>query len=195
MTKPQIALTALAAALLAGCATGPSAEQQAAYAADSRGAVGELVKTLVGELKQDIATVGPEGAITVCKDKAPKIAGGIAQKHGVSIKRVTFKNRNAQRSTPDEWEAQALRELEKRFAQGVKGDGLEYYQVVDGPKGKTFRYMKGLVTAELCMTCHGTSETIPPAVQAKLAAEYPNDKATGYLPNQFRGGVSIQRPL
>jgi hypothetical protein len=57
------------------------------------------------------------------------------------------------------------------------------------------RYMKGLVVQELCMTCHGTSETIPAAVKAKLQQEYPNDKATGYLPNQFRGGVSIKQLL
>jgi hypothetical protein len=32
-------------------------------------------------------------------------------------------------------------------------------------------------------------------VQAKLASEYPNDQATGYLPNMLRGAISIKKPL
>lgn len=192
--KQRIILSSLAASLmLAGYVQ--AAEPAADPAAVPRQAVGVLLKTLVGELKKDIDSVGAEGAISVCKDKAPKIAGEVAKQHNVQIKRVTFKNRNAERSTPDEWETKALRELEKRLAEGASPASLEYAEVVDMPQGKTVRYMKGLVVQELCMTCHGTSETIPAAVKAKLQQEYPNDKATGYLPNQFRGGVSIKQLL
>ncbi|MEW5893715.1 MAG: DUF3365 domain-containing protein [Pseudomonadota bacterium] len=192
--KRRITLSTLALSLIV---TGhvQATEAPADPAAVPRQAAGALLKTLVGELKKDIDSVGAEGAITVCKDKAPRIAGEIARQHNVQIKRVTFKNRNPERSTPDEWETKALRELEKRLAEGASPANLEYTEVVDTPQGKTVRYMRGLVVQELCMTCHGTSETIPASVKAKLQQEYPNDKATGYLPNQFRGGVSIRQLL
>lgn len=41
----------------------------------------------------------------------------------------------------------------------------------------------------------GTAEQIPPAVKARLAEDYPHDKATGYAPGQIRGAVSVKRPL
>lgn len=182
--------------ILAACASAPSSEQKAAYASEARTASGELIKRLVGELNGDIAKIGPEGAIGVCKDKAPKIAGEIGQKHGVTIKRVTFKNRNEKRSTPDEWETNALRELEKQLTAGGDPAKLEHYDVVKGADGKPyFRYTKGLVIGGLCMSCHGPKDTLADAVKAKLASEYPNDQATGYQLNQFRGAISITRPL
>jgi hypothetical protein len=32
-------------------------------------------------------------------------------------------------------------------------------------------------------------------VRARLATEYPHDKATGYSAGQIRGAISIKRPL
>lgn len=194
MIHRPITLALLTTALLAGCATGPSKEQQAAMTDEARATVGELAKKLVGTLKADMAAQGPEGAITVCKEKAPQIAKAIMDEKGVKIRRVTFKNRNP-KSVPDAWETQVLKDFEQRLAQGAKPDSLEYSEVVKEGDGRTFRYMKGLVIQEMCMTCHGTKETIPEGVKAKLAAEYPNDQATGYLPNMLRGAVSLKRPL
>ncbi|MBI5937804.1 MAG: DUF3365 domain-containing protein [Betaproteobacteria bacterium] len=189
----------LAAALpfvLAACASTPSPDKKAAYAAEARTASGELIKRLVGELNDDIAKIGAHGAIGVCKDKAPVIAGEIAKKHGVGIKRVTFKNRNEKRSTPDAWEADALRALEKQLASGGDPAKLEHYDIVTGGDGKPyFRYTKGLVIGGLCMNCHGPKDSLSDAVKAKLATEYPNDQATGYQLHQFRGAISITRPL
>lgn len=196
MKTHRIFLVATLPFMLAACAHTQNTDQKAAYAAQAREASGDLIKRLVGELNNDIAKIGPDGAIGVCKDKAPLIAGEIANKHGIAIKRVTFKNRNEKRSTPDEWESNALRELEKQLAAGNDPTKLEHYQIVNGPDGKpVFRYAKGLVIGGLCMNCHGPKDALADAVKAKLAAEYPNDKATGYKLNDFRGAISITHPL
>lgn len=194
MKTRHIAFAGLVPFVLAACATTPGPEQQARYTDEARATVGQLVQTLGGELKKDLKEVGPEGAITVCKEKAPKIAAGIAAEKGVQVRRVTFKNRNP-KSVPDAWEAKVLQDFEQRLAKGAAPASLEYGEVVKDGDRQTFRYMKGLVIQEVCMTCHGTKETIPAGVQAKLTAEYPHDQATGYLPNMLRGAVSLKKPL
>lgn len=180
--------------LFAGCATGPSAEEQAAMAADARKASGALVQKLGGELKAAVEASGPAGAIGVCKERAPQIAADISKQSGFTVTRVSPKNRNPA-GVPDAWETQAQAGLQKRLAAGEKPETLETWQVVDTPTGKQFRYAKGLPTQQLCLTCHGDPATIPEPVKARLAAEYPNDKATGYSLGMLRGIVSVKRDL
>ncbi len=180
--------------LLIACASSTSAEEKATYTEDARKAVGTLLKTMQAELKADLGSMGPAGAIGVCQTKAPKIAAGIAQEYGVSLRRVTTKNRNP-KSVPDAWEADVLKKFEARLAQGDKPDSLEYSEVVKADGKQTFRYMKGLVIQPPCMLCHGPVETLSDDVKAKLAADYPNDQATGYSIGQLRGAVTLKRPL
>ena len=194
MTPKYLVLSALTAALLTGCASTPSPEQQAQLANDSRAAVGDLVKKLGGTLKADIAAHGPETAISVCKEKAPQIAKAIMDEKNVKIRRVTTQNRNP-KSVPDAWEAKVLTDFEQRLAKGEKPDTLEYYQVTQEDGQQTFRYMKGLVIQPLCLTCHGTPENIPDGVKAKLTELYPADKATGYSVGMLRGAVSLKKTL
>lgn len=189
------ALIALAIpALLAGCASGPSAEEQAAMAADARKASATLIQKLGGELKTALGEKGPDGAITVCKTRAPQIAAEVSRQSGFDVKRVSPKNRNPA-GMSDAWEAEAQAGLEKRLAAGEKPETLDTWRIVSTPNGKQFRYAKALPVQPVCLTCHGDPAAIPDAVKARLAAEYPQDKATGYGPGMVRGIVSIQRSL
>ncbi|MFA5080938.1 MAG: DUF3365 domain-containing protein [Hydrogenophilaceae bacterium] len=185
---------AIATILLTACATAPSPEQRAAYTEEARATVNQLAQTLGGELKTAMKEAGPEQAILVCKERAPRIAAAISAEKGVKVSRVSFKNRNP-KSVPDAWESQVLHDFEQRLAKGASAADLEYGEVVQEGGAKSFRYMKGLVAQGVCMTCHGTLETIPEGVKARLATEYPNDQATGYLPNMLRGAVSLKKPL
>jgi hypothetical protein len=192
MKSIPLVVAMLSAAVLAGCASGPSAEQQAAMADDARKTAGTLVQQLGGELKQALGAQGPEGAISVCKEKAPAIAASLSKSSGFEVKRVSPKNRNP-KGVPDAWEAEAQAGLEKRLAGGEKPDTLDTWQVVKTSSGKEFRYAKALVVQPVCLTCHG--ESIPDGVKARLAAEYPHDKATGYSAGMVRGIISIKRAL
>jgi hypothetical protein len=184
----------LAALLLSGCAGLPSAEKQAEMAAEARATAADLGKTLGGELKAAMAAGGPENAIGVCKEKAPAIAKAAAARTGMSIKRVSTKNRNP-KAVPDAWEAAAIADFEKRLAAGEKADNLETYTVEQQGDSKTFRYAKALVTQTMCLNCHGAPETLSDAVKAKLAAEYPDDKAVGYAAGMVRGILTMRKPL
>ena len=179
---------------LAGCANAPSAERVAGLNDDARKTAGGLIQTLGGDLTTAMTEGGPVGAIGVCKVKAPEIAAAAMQKTGMKIKRVSPKNRNP-KGVPDEWETQALAALEKRLAAGEKPETLDMHAVVPSANGSEFRYAKALVTQPLCLNCHGDPVKMPPDVKAKLAAEYPNDKAVGYSAGMIRGLLSIRNPL
>lgn len=187
-------LAASAGALLAGCASGPTAEQQAAMVDNARKASGALVQKLGGELKTALSDKGPDGAVGVCKERAPQIAADVSKQFGVTATRVSPKNRNPA-GAPDAWEAGAQAGLEKRLAAGEKPETLETWQIVATPAGKQFRYARAVVMQPLCLTCHGDAAAIPDSVKARLAADYPLDKATGYSAGTVRGIVSVSQPL
>ena len=192
--KTPILITLALPVLLSGCASGPSAEEQAAMVADARKASGALIQTLGGELKAAIGEKGPDGAISVCKERAPQIAAEVSKQFNFDTKRVSPKNRNPA-AVPDAWEAEAQAGLEQRLAAGEKPETLDTWQIVGTPTGKQFRYAKALPVQQLCLTCHGDQASIPDGVKARLAAEYPLDNATGYTTGMVRGIVSIKRSL
>lgn len=162
---------------------------------ETRAAAMPFMKALAEENKKAVQAGGPESAIKVCKDIAPKMASELSRQNGWKVTRVSTKVRNPMLGTADEWEQKALKKMEERLAKGEKPETLEVAEVVKGKGGKTFRYMKGIVLQPGCVSCHGKPEELSDNVKAALAAEYPHDEATGYAPGQLRGGLSIQRKL
>ena len=150
-----------------------------------------LPPKLLVSLQEEISKSGPEGAIPVCKDMAPKMAGEISQQTGWKIKRVSLKARNDARAIPDEWEKIALEDFDKRAAAGEPPAQLEKGEKV----GNEYRYVKALPVQPLCLGCHGPADKLSPAVKSVLGKHYPNDLATGYSVGQIRGAISVRKPL
>lgn len=190
--KQPLALSALLA-LFAVPAL--AAEDVAKYQEESRAVAADFVGKLIGENKKAVMEGGPEAAIKVCKEIAPKMAGDVSRQKGWKLTRVSLKVRNPLLGTADAWEQKNLMDFEKRIAKGEKPETMEAAEIVKEPAGNAFRYMKAIALQPGCVTCHGTPEQMPDAVKARLAEEYPNDKATGYSAGQLRGAISIKRPL
>ena len=170
----------------------------AAYAdqtVDARALASQLIQQLGGALKKELAASGPEGAIAVCRDLAPALAGELSRKSGSRVARVSLKTRNPLLGSPDPWEQKVLAEFDRRSTAGEKVDSLEYSETTDEPQGRYFRYMKALQVQPLCLSCHGGAENIPDQVKARLANEYPHDQAIGYVIGQVRGAVTIKQPI
>lgn len=172
--------------------TAPAQEEQVANA---RKLAGDLTQQLGARLRAEMAQGGPENAIAVCKEIAPQLAGRLSRETGARVARVSLKTRNPLLGTPDAWEQRALAEMERRAAAGEKPDTIEVTEVVEEPAGRYFRYLKAIPVQPLCLSCHGTQDTIPPGVQERLRVDYPHDRATGYSLGQIRGAVSIKQPL
>lgn len=193
MSKRNWSLFLAAASL---CVHGyAAAEDTEAAITQSRQWATQLVQQTGAALKKELAASGPEGAIGVCKQVAPEIAGNLSRANGVRIARVSLKVRNAMLGQPDAWEQAVLADFDRRAAAGEKPDTMERAEIVSEPAGRYFRYMKAIPTQPMCLACHGTPETLAPSIMEKLAADYPKDRATGYSVGQMRGAVTVKRPL
>ena len=150
-----------------------------------------LPPKLLVALQEEISKTGPEGAISVCKDMAPRMAGEVSQQTGWKIKRVSLKARNDARAIPDAWEKAALDDFDKRATAGESPAKLEKGENL----GTEYRFVKALPVQGLCLACHGPAEHLSPATRAALGQHYPNDRATGYSEGQIRGVISVRKAL
>ena len=150
----------------------------------------KLLEVLQGEILKS----GHVGAIAVCRDKAPQMAKALSEQTGWSIRRVSLKNRNA-KAVPDAWEKAVLEDFERRLAAGEDPARIDKGEMLSVDGRKTYRYMKALPTQDLCLDCHGASNSLAPGVAAKLKELYPDDKATGYGLKQIRGAITATKPL
>ena len=182
-------------AVLACFASTAWADDISKFQDDSRAIAMSFMKQMGGTMQKTMSEGGPESAIKVCKDAAPKAAGELSRQHGLKMTRVSLKVRNPLLGTPDAWEQKNLLDFEARVAKGEKPDAMEAAEIVEEPAGKSFRYMKAIALQPGCVVCHGNSDQIPDNVKTRLNEEYPHDKATGYSVGQIRGAISIKRPL
>uniref|UniRef100_Q3AS44 Cytochrome c family protein n=1 Tax=Chlorobium chlorochromatii (strain CaD3) TaxID=340177 RepID=Q3AS44_CHLCH len=183
MRKKVISATV---ALLATVASFAHAEEDARLI-KARALADQLPPKLGAVLKAEIAKSGPEGAISVCRDEAPKIAKELSKESGTRIRRVSLQQRSC-KAKPDKWEKAVLEEFDRRAAAGEPLTTLEKGEQV----GSKYRYMKALPVQDRCLNCHGSLETMKPAVKAALEQHYPKDKATGYREGQIRGAISVR---
>lgn len=168
--------------------------QEPAWVGEARKVAGSVPPKLLAVLTEEIGKNGPEGAILVCRDKAPQLAKAASDETGWSVRRVSLRNRNP-RAVPDGWERAALEDFDRRAASGESATTLEKAEIVTEGGKQSYRYMRALPTQSLCLNCHGSPEQLTPAVTEKLKALYPDDKAVGYRPGDIRGAMTIRKPV
>jgi hypothetical protein len=188
----QAALAIMSALPLAAQAQGTPAAD-AAWVEEARKLSMALPPKLVAVLQEEIAKVGHEGAIGVCRDQAPAMARKASEQSGWNVRRVSLRNRNP-KAVPDAWERAALEDFDRRAAAKEPPARLERAEVVQENGVAVQRYMRALPTLELCTNCHGAADKLSPAVAAKLAELYPQDRATGYQVGDIRGAMTLRRP-
>lgn len=162
---------------------------RAALTADAKQAVMALGSTLKTQLQAAMQGGGPASAVDVCHKIAPSAAASLSEQHGLTLTRVSLKNRNPEMGVPNDWQTRVLQDFEARKAAGEAPDKLAYSEVVDGE----FRFMKAIPTAAVCLNCHG--ENIQPDVAEQIATYYPEDRATGYREGDLRGAFVAVRKL
>lgn len=171
------------------------AQDIGALTSETKKTVLPVIPKVVAAMQESVASNGVAGAIPVCKEQAPQLIAEKRKETGWEIRRVSLKTRNAERGTPDIWEARQLADFNIRAANGEKPETLEKSEIVDIDGKKTFRYMKALPVADVCLKCHGPSASLDQELQAKLATSYPHDAATGYSKGEIRGALTVKRPL
>jgi len=155
----------------------------------------QFLKQLGGHLKSEMKTNGPERAVAVCKDIAPRVASQLSLENGWRVTRVTDKTRNALLGSTDAWEQKVLMEFRARASAGEAYQTMVKAEIVEEGGQSYFRYMKPLVIKPLCLNCHGNDEQISEAVKQALDNQYPFDQAKNYRIGDLRGAVSIKQPM
>jgi hypothetical protein len=163
------------------------AQEPPAWVVDSRAVAGQLAGSLVKELTRALAD-SPAAAIRVCSERAPAIAAEVSAATGATVGRTAAKVRNPD-NAPTAWQQRGLDYLAAQLAAGAEPAALEYTEttVVDGRDVR--RWMKPLMTAPLCLTCHGA--TLEPEVAAAVSERYPDDRATGFAAGDMRGAIYV----
>jgi len=184
----------IALPLALALAAAPGSANDDKLLTEARGVASGIPPKLLAVLDEEIKKGGPEGAIGVCREKAPAMAKAASEQSGWAIRRVSLKNRNP-KAVPDAWEEAVLKDFDKRAAAGEKPTGLEKGEVVTVGGKQMYRYMRALPTQDLCLQCHGTPGRVSPAAQAKLKELYPDDKAVGYAAAEIRGAITLKKPL
>ena len=165
----------LAMAMGGGLAARPAIGQTDDLTARSRALAMEFQDKLRAQLMGALKAGGPLLALDVCQKAAPVIAHEVGARAGATIWRTSLKARNP-RGTPDDWERTVLEVFAARRAAGENPAKIEASEHT----ATGFRYMKAIPMAEPCAQCHGTN--VAPEVAAKIAARYPQDRATGFVP-------------
>lgn len=139
-----------------------------------------LAAALLDKLTRVIMSSGPETAIAVCRDEAPKLAEKIGQERQVHIGRTSFRLRNPKNSPPS-WAVEWIesRAEEPRFAKSDQGD---------------LAILAPIRLKRECLMCHGAADQLAPAVVERLASLYPQDQATGFAEGDLRGWFWIEVP-
>lgn len=172
----------------------PAAAADAPWVAEARAVATAVPPKLLAVLTEAINQGGPEGAIGVCRDKAPQMAQAASAQSGWQIRRVSLRHRNP-KAVPDAWELAALADFDRRAEAGESPATLERAEIVPDNGQPTYRYLRALPTQALCVSCHGAPDKLSPAVSAKLHELYPEDRAVGYSPGQIRGAITLKKPL
>jgi hypothetical protein len=141
---------------------------------------------------QELKTGGFEGAVAVCATRAQAKTADYRRSSGNDIRRVSLRRRNPA-NEPDAFERRVLESFDRLPAEARAG--AEHWELVREDGRETLRYLKPVVANAMCLTCHGERARMPPAVQAVIAKEYPDDRATGFSAGDVRGAVSVRIPL
>jgi len=152
----------------------------------------EFMKDLKGVLINQIQTNGVLEAVSVCSDTAQVLTNNFGVQKGVFVRRVSFKNRNANNS-PDDFEKKVLSKFELLHQNKELNSETEHVEIVQEGDFKYLRYLKPILVQAECLNCHGSETDIMPEVRQLIAQEYSNDKAVGYLVGDLRGAVSLKK--
>lgn len=155
----------------------------------ARAAAQEAFQSLSAELIKAMADGGPVSAIPVCSDKAGSIIQQVAAKRTLEMIRLSDKPRNAaQQAKGTDFEA-----IES-FRNTLKNGGVMKPQLESLADGSALVRAPIVISAPLCLQCHGSESDIAPETRKAILGIYPADKATGYKLNDLRGIWKIKVP-
>jgi hypothetical protein len=143
----------------------------------------ELLKKVSHAMKKG----GPGYAIEFCSIRALSLKDSLSRLNNCQIRRIALKYRNPVDMPQTEKEKEQLNQYQDDYRKGetlkpavyLFSDRIEYYQPI-------------IMAKEACLKCHGDpGKDIAKETLEKIKERYPNDLATGFALNDFRGAWKI----
>lgn len=160
------------------------AARRAAMDLDAR-----IHREVLGRLEID----PPAAVYLQYRRSVPDMTSAVGAEYGVELRRIGLHVRN-RANVADDWEFDRLEALSFSMDAGLPPEQLEYAEVLEDEAGKqTFRWIRPIVMKEDCLVCHG--EEISIELLDMIAAEYPDDEATGFFEHELAGAYTVSRPL
>lgn len=193
--KTQIAVLIIASLFMwAGCQTGGpeqlTAEESQSYIQKGQNITKQVGMVMKSALTKSISEGGVAKAAQYCSYMAIPMVDTLAVQNGVSLRRTSTKVRNVKNDMPTERELVILEQYEQQ-----KAAGQELKPLVELVDPHTVAYYQPILVEPLCLNCHGiVGETLTEDDFKTLKYLYPDDEATGYQLDDFRGIWSMQMP-
>jgi hypothetical protein len=158
------------------------------FEVESKALAQDLKQSLMKNLMSHISSEGVESAISFCQINVKPIAKDAAKEriNKFEFGRTSHKIRNLS-NAPKDWMIPHLNNFKTIKFDPIKGN--DFSQMGKLPDGKRY-YVEPLFVQAQCLTCHG--ENVSPSLNKKITALYPEDKATGFKLNEFRGLIWIK---
>ena len=156
------------------------------YLAQGQAIAGATFSALSAKLSAALKSGGVPAALETCNLAAMPLVDSLSKVHQAQIRRTSLRTRNPA-NQPNERESKILEAYQASFAAGQKIKPQTAY--IDE---NTVAFYAPILTAELCLQCHGVvGETLTEANAARILELYPADQATGYVKGDLRGIWSI----
>ncbi len=146
----------------------------------------DLKSSLMKNLSQKIASEGAVKAIPFCHTNVGPIAKSAADERMSKFEfgRTSHKLRN-EKNQAMPWANSYLKDFQGKFKGDIKKDFI-IHKLENGKRV----YLEPLYVQAQCLTCHG--ENLNKSVKMELNKFYPNDQATDFKLNEFRGFIWIK---
>lgn len=144
-----------------------------------------LKKTLMKQLKSNINNGGFIKGAKFCSLSAVKIEKAASKKfdEGVSVQRISLKNRNIKNYPTEEDDKNILMMIEKNIKDGKDIKPMIIKKISD----KHYKAYKLIFIKPLCIKCHGDTTMLDKEAYNIIKQHYPKDKAINYKVGDFRG--------
>lgn len=135
------------------------------------------------QLSKAIQNEGIEGAIEYCNANISLIIDSLSQTHQCKIRRTSLKLRNPANAPKNEDEVLILQKFHENYSQSQKIDSKLMER-----DGKPIYYKPIVIMMETCLKCHGKPNIhVSSNTLKKIQKLYPNDQATNFELQDFRG--------
>lgn len=166
----------------------------APHLADAQSAIDILYSTLASSVAAAVAEGGPPRAVTVCQLSAQPLTRASLPPPPSRVTRLirTSLRLRSPANAPDDADQAALRRVAALLAARQPPPPLLVQELSGTSRHPAeIRIYKPITVAAQCLTCHGDPATFSPDLQDILRERYPDDAATGYHLNDWRGLIRV----